>query len=785
MSGILQLINTFPSGGFAVKNSLRFRSNASAYLSRTPSVTGNRQTWTWADWVKRGSLGANRALFSTSYTSLAETYVRFNSSDQLEFTTYTNGGTNYYSLVSNQVFRDPSAWYFIQVVFDTTNATSSNRMRLYVNGIQITSFASSAYPPQNYNGQWNDSAYTHYIGAYEGTGAFFDGYMAEINFIDGQALTPSSFGAFDATSGVWQPVKYSGTYGTNGFYLKFSDTTSTTTLCYDYSGNGNNWTPNNISLTSGSTYDSMLDSPTNYDNGGNGVGNYAVLNPLQIGSGTLSDGNITFSSLGNTVKATIGISTGKWYWEINNPGATTLIGISSISDPISNYLGAGSGGYSYGASNGNKNNNGSSVAYGATFGNTDTIGIAFDADIGTLTFYKNNTSQGTAFTGLSSGPYFPAISYNTGSTTSGYANFGQRPFAYTPPTGYKALNTQNLPAASIVNGASFMAATLYTGNGSTQSIVNAVNGVSFQPDFVWVKDRTSARNHKLTDSVRGATLALKSNLTDAESTDSTGLTTFNSNGFTLGSDVTYNTSGENYIAWNWKANGTAVTNTAGSITSQVSANTTAGFSVVTFTAQNSGTATIGHGLGIAPSMFITKQRAQTGSWGTYHVSLGNTQRILLDTTAAAVTTSSYWNNTSPTSSVFTLGTGFATAGDMVAYCFAAIPGYSAFGSYTGNGSTDGPFVYCGFRPRFVLVKEITSGGTNWLLKDTSRDPYNISSHTLFPNTSGAEDTADSWLDINANGFKIRYGSVLAYNQNGNNYIYAAFAENPLKYSLAR
>jgi len=337
---------------------------------------------------------------------------------------------------------------------------------------------------------------------------------------------------------------------------------------------------------------------------------------------------------------------------------------------------------------------------------------------------------------------------------------------------------------AIPDGRVAMAATLYTGTGASASISNAVNGVSFQPDFVWVKGRSVAYNHYLFDSVRGALKELYSDSTSAESTGTQTLTAFNSNGFTLGTNNGTNQSAATYVGWQWKAGGAAVSNTVGSITSQVSANTTAGFSVVTWTGTNTNS-TIGHGLGVAPAMYITKQRSATGNWFVYHQSVGATKGLFLDLTNAA-TTNVYFNNTAPTSTVFSIGSSVgglnASGVTQVTYCFAPVAGYSAFGSYTGNGSADGPFVYTGFRPRWVMVKR-TDTTSDWTVWDTARDTYNIAVNRLFPNSSIAE-TVGVNFDITSNGFKLR-DTGAAVNASAGTYIYMAFAENPFKYANAR
>ena len=308
-----------------------------------------------------------------------------------------------------------------------------------------------------------------------------------------------------------------------------------------------------------------------------------------------------------------------------------------------------------------------------------------------------------------------------------------------------------------------------------------------QPDLVWIKSRNiSGANHVLTDSVRGVTKFVFSNLTAAEYTIADTLTSFNSNGFSLGNTAyDFNITGNNYVGWQWKAGGTAVSNTAGTITSSVSANTTAGFSVVTYTGTGA-TGTVGHGLGVAPSMIIIKSRsASATAWRVFASILNdNSKWLALNTTEAATTESGYWN-TGVTSSVFGLGAYSYINGSgttYVAYCWAPVAGYSAFGSYTGNGSADGPFIYTGFRPRFVMVKR-TDGIGNWWMFDTSRSTYNVAVQYLIADTSAVEGS-DNAIDVLSNGFKLRLATYQP-NTSGATFIYAAYAENPLKYANAR
>ncbi len=804
------VIHTFTSSGYlapiySANNSLRFRSNASAYLNRTPPVASNRQTWTWSGWIKRGSLGSWQIFFGAWDGAGGNDTTRLDLAFEAADTISITGGVTVFRN-STQVFRDPAAWYHIVVVADTTNATAQNRLRIYVNGVEITSWGTNNTVTQNTSLAVDNSA-SHVIGARGNSPTqYFDGYMTEVQLIDGQALTPNSFGTSNGL-GVWQPIRYGGSYGTNGFYLPFTNTTSTTTLGFDFSPNGNNWTTNNISLTAGSTYDSMTDVPTLTSAT---TANYCTLNAaLQAGGYTLNDGNLNWARTGATGGTndrsqfgTIGVTSGKWYWEFTagtvNSNSIPAFGIATGSASTQSWGGSQTGVYIY-ESDGLKYLSGTGSSYGATFTTGDIIGVAFDADAGTLTFYKNNTSQGQAASGLTSGPYFPAVTRTVGgggSNGTEIANFGQRPFAYTPPTNFVALNTFNLPTPTIGASASSQAdnyfnAVLYTGNGST----NAITGVGFQPDFVWGKSRSNATSNFLYDAVRGVYKRLISDSTAAE-TDETGggLSSFNSDGFTVQANSTENGNARTFVAWNWRAsNATAVTNTAGSITSTVSANTTAGFSIVTYTGTGAN-ATVGHGLGVAPSMVILKSRSAVTDWRVYSAYLNGgvtpaNYTLKLNATNAEAADSTIWNNTVPTSTVFSIGSNVEinNSGNLyVAYCFAPIAGYSAFGSYTGNGSSDGPFIFTGFRPRYVMIKASSTGGAgyDWFIHDTARDTYNACTKDLEANLSLSEDQYGAEQDFLSNGFKLR-NTGGGTNQNGVTYIYMAFAESPFKYANAR
>jgi hypothetical protein len=1089
---LLQNSNAISTGGaYNLTDSVRFRSSASAYLNWTPATAGNRKTWTWSAWVKRGNLGSVQRIFN-GLSGSDDDFIRFDSNNTVQI--WLNSGVG--ALTTTQIFRDTSAWYHIVYTVDTTQATSSNRLKLYINGIQVTAFSTATYPAQNTDGAINNNV-AHYFGRYPLSNVeLFDGYMTEVNFVDGQQLTASDFGETDTVTGVWKPKEYEGTYGTNGFYLPMKETTqaegfntvlytgtgasqsitgvgfspdlvwmkrrttddhdlqdsvrgggkslisnstaaeanlsgsygissfdangfslisnggrtnesggsyvawcwdagsgspvtnaagtngatiestykanpatgfsvvtytgnatagatighglgvapnvvilknrdssahpwvvyhssntsapetdylvlNTTaatvdsdliwndtaptssvftvgsavtsngsgnkmigycfaevagyqkigsytgtgaagntvttgfrpafllikrtdasaswhiidatrnvddprnsylqpssnaaeniaaTLTFDYtdtgftvngtgggnnasggtylylaiadtrdaqfnfdaSGNKNNWTANNINSNASSetTYDIMKDVPTLTDED---TANFATMNPLVRTSGTLtiSDGNLTntYVSAWNIGLGTIALPTsGKFYWEsTQTSGANLMFGVYN---PIQNTEAASAythtGGAIFYFSNGNKYINGAASAYGSTFITGDTIGVAVNLDANTITFYKNNVSQGAiSFAANMIGiPLSPAF---LGISSASVVNFGQRPFAYTPPTGFKKLNTYNLPDSSIVDGSKNFDVALDTG-----ANIKTASEALYTSQLAWIKDRINVNNHQLIDSVRGLTAVVQSNTTAAE--------------------TTYSAPSGSSVAWNWKAGGTAVSIAAGSIdgtnptiASSVSANPTAGFSVVTYTGVNA-TSTIGHGLGVAPKFIITKLRNVADGWYCYHEAIGNNKFIRLDTISTP-TTSTIFGNTSPTSTVFTNQVGNYTC---VAYCFADVEGYSKFGSYTGNANVNGPFVYTGFRPAFIMVRAYSLVG-KWFIMDATRDPNNVATARLMADLTNAEDNSGI-VDFTANGFKLRMASAL---NDAADYIYMAFAENPFKNSLAR
>ena len=758
--------------GYEIDQSIRFDKTTSSHLSKTYGSAGNRRTWTFSTWFKRGKIdGTRQSLFAATGTAYLQ--VGPDAASREMITILNEGSGTDLNWYTTQVFRDPSAWYHLVWQFDSTQATADNRTKLYINGVQVTDFTKAATPAQNFEGAINN-AVEHKIGEIHIANYYFDGYQAEINFIDGTALDPTSFGEYN-DDGVWIPKAYSGAYGTNGFYIT-GETAGD--LGEDFSGNGNDFTSSGLATT-----DQMLDTPTL---------NYPTLNSAVIyQSGLLlSDGNLdAFGSSGshyNLMPATMQIpSTGKWAFEctILSSSGYIMIGFASAED-INNFQGSlkyfslmQNAGWLFNTEVAKKVDGSSTLVSGlGSLTTNDVVECMIDNDAGTMTFLKN----GSAYASLSGlNPLTqPAITVYTNGAYRAKVDFGQ--IDYVPSdASYSAINSSTLPTPSVTDGSAHFQSALYTGTTGAQDITFSGNS-DLAPDWLWFKARSAASNHFLFDKVRGALKKIESDRTAAEATSTGSMTAFGTDGFSLGDGGSANdingVSGTTYVAWGWAAgNSAGSSNSDGSITSTVTANTTAGFSVAKWTGSGAN-ATIGHGLGAAPKMILVKNLADADSWVVYHEDVGATKGLTLDTTAAAYTASTFFNNTAPTSSVFSVGSGGRTNGSsdgMIAYCFAEIPGYSSFGSYTGNSSTDGPFVYTGFKPAFIMTKR-TDSTSDWTIEDTTRSTFNLVENALFPNLTSAEDTTGDRMDILSNGFKLRTTAQ----PNVGTLIYMAFAENP-------
>lgn len=566
--------------------------------------------------------------------------------------------------------------------------------------------------------------------------------------------------------------------------------------------------------------------------------NFATFNPLfnsVSGDVVLADGNLTYtgsqgSSYGMT-QGTVGVSTNKWYWEVRVGAFTPSLvvgvvrsGVSTSSytvNPENSFVSGVDGGiaFAHGVANTVYYWSGaiSSLSYTIPSCTTgDVISVALDLTGGTnskIYFAKNGTwgasgdpATGTNPVGLAlSGTYLPAISIGAAGASTAYFNFGQNPtfsgnttagtftdsngkglFKYQPPSGFLALCEDNLPTPEISDPGEHFKTVLYAGTGSARSIT----GIGFTPDLVWIKERTSTSGHVWFDSVRGAGRYLFSVNTSAEDVVTDALSSFDSDGFSIaGNNGAVNeSSSQNYVAWCWRAGaGTTSTNTSGSIQSVVSVNQTAGFSIVSYTGNNTAGATVGHGLGKTPSMIILKSRSLGTDWIVQHKSAGTApSKLILNATNAVTNSAPEWNNTLPNSSTFTIGpTGYSVnnpGATYIAYCWAEIEGFSKAFSFVGNGSDDGPFVYCNFKPAFILIKRSDAVGS-WAILDSARNSTNVVDRFLWSNLTDIEGTY-TLCDFLSNGFKIRNVSN-GYNASGGTYIGMAFAESPFTTANAK
>ena len=796
-------------GGGYKERSIRFNASDSSYLSRTPSSAGNRKTWTWSAWLKRSGIGANDNLFKVAGSSSKATQfsIMIHNGD---YVSIDYGGAFY--LRSTRLLRDPSAWQHWVVSVDTTNSTANNRIRLYINKVEETAFDTRNNPDQNEDLGINRAS-EHTISSNDSSG--LDGYLADVHFIDGQALAPTDFGETD-TNGVWQPKEYSGTYGTNGFHLDFKDNSSNAALGNDAAGS-NTWTVNNLSVAAGAGNDSLRDSPsqiadqTDSGAGGTVVGNYAVMNPLQKDSGvTLSNGNLDLQSTTNawkTTLATVGMKTGKFYCEFgpylwNSNSAHCQPGISPITQGSLGEMGGinGSAFYHYSGTKFFNGQGGAGSSFGSAWNDSQTniIGIAYDADTRKVWFSRNGVWQGSGDPAngtneagilnlIGDGTYAFTLGVYGGLASPAVTNFGQRAFAHAAPTNFKCLNTASLSPPTIADGSKYFDVNIWSGNSTSRNIATTLS-----PSFVWIKGRSHATNNVLYDAVRGPTKVIYADTTSAEATQSTQLTAFNSNSFSLAAGNEVNQTGRTYVGWAWDAGSSTTPIAAGSISSgvpsiasTVRAKPSAGISIVEATAGGSyGMMSIGHGLNDKPSIVITKRRNGTGDWLVHTDVTGSIQQLELNKTDSAVAGGSYYSANSTT---FSLYHGHYTDNnhELINYCFAPVEGYSAMGSYTGNGSSDGPFVHTGFRPAFVLVKSSTNT-EHWVIWDTSRSTFNQADDILRPNTSATElsNYSGGEVDILSNGFKLR-GTWGATNGSGQTYLYLAFASHPFKTARAR
>ena len=811
--GLTDSIRVGASGvadGYTIERSLRC-DGYNGYLTRTPSSTGNRKIWTWSGWVKRTKLFNNDYIFSCNSQSgndgIAALYWK-SGNNRLQFY-FDTDGSNPYGDINTREYRDVANWYHIVWQVDASNTSQ----RIWVNGVEENITGGN---PPNYSYAMNRSGYAHAMGTqgWDGHTNRAHMYFAEIHYSDGYKYEASDFGETDSETGVWSPKKVNINYGTNGFYLKFEDNSNNTatTIGKDSSGNGNNWTPNGISVTSTTDNDSLIDTPTN------NFCTFHKLNSIKYNANydtIISNGGLLMRGGDNVAPATMTYpKSGKWYCEFTKYGNGYSQGVSVVraDTDIRNLDGV--------TSHASKVTlttypellvRGSSVSNnGASWDNNGgvVIGVAVDMDNGAMYFAINNTwinsgdpTSGASKTGaaatdlltVNDGYHYVAAQGFNGSNSSGmYGNFGQRSFAYTPPSGYKTLCTKNLPTPAIKNPAKHFNALLYSGNGSQR----AIGGLDFAPDIVWIKRRNSSNYHIFANTLAGANNYLVPSNTDAESTGGSGLINgFNSDGFDVGTEQAVNNSSGTYVAWNWNCGGSTATNTDGDIQSSVRANPTAGCSIVHYTGNGTSNSdvTVGHGLGVTPAMVIVKNRDSSGSreWLVYHKNLSphgtyTTNLLYLNDYRAE----NYYSDQikSAQSSTFTLRSSDATNGrvnksgnDYFAWCLAEVEGFSKFGIYTGNGNSDGAFIYLGFKPAYFVFKGLTSN--SWYVYDNKRDPINPVDREFNFNNNQSEASSHD-IDFTSNGVKMRTSNS-SWNYSNYEYIYMAFAEAPFKYARAR
>ena len=798
MTAIILPAQTLADTGFSIDNSCRFEDGDSAYLSRTSGhgTPTNARQCTQSFWVKRGNITTESSIGMSNHVDANNRVSSLFTSDSIQVFGKVGGTAGKPSLVTTAKYRDPSAWYHIVIVFDASQGTAANRVKIYVNNVQQTSFSTETYPDQDTDipliTGTNMNIGRRYNGGYLDP---YEGYMAEFHYIEGQALTPSSF-AEDGDYGEWKAIEYSGSYGENGFYLDFSDSAA---LGDDAAGS-NDFTVTNITAS-----DQVKDSPTN---------NWCALNPLQKdaqgSSHTYSEGNLKVVEAGGGGywRESFGTfevpKTDKWYMEFYHVTVYAHIGLMSGSDAVkvNDAIQTGHVWYDYDTQQGGSlNYNNSTQTTGGT-GANEVFAISVDA--GVVKMYKSNVLQHTFSQNLStagSNAVMPIVQMNAGATW--VANFGQDhtfagnksgganaqdsegfgSFYYSPPAEHKALCSKNLTDCAVTPSEHFTPV-IYNGNGSTQTITTG-----FQPDLVWTKGRGVAWDHQLVDSVRGATYYLSSQDTAVEGQFTDGVTGFVSTGYTLGARNKYNTSSNTYVSWNWKAGtdqgSTATSGSGTNKTYTASYNVDAGFSIVAFTGNGTAGHTIPHHLGAKPDLMMIKQRNEVSSWCVYaDVATMGAEKFNELHATSALQDSTVWNDTEPTTSVFSVGAGSDTNindATYVVYLWRSIEGYSKIGSYTGNQNDDGAFVYCGFRPAYILIKTI-NGTEDWQIIDSARDPYNEGGTRLKANDSVTESLVVE-TNFLSNGFKNTYGAE--QNSSSYNYLYMAFAETPFKNANAR
>jgi len=762
------------AAAYTIENSCRFNDDDSPATAHTYNAVGSSDkiaTLSW--WMKLGNLGITRKIFDFDS---GQEQIDLHTNDKMRITY-----ASVEALITTQVFRDCGAWYHCVWRIDTTDAAGGDRLRLYVNGSEVTAFDTDSNPTVNtIMGGIGINTNVATVGATQGVANEFDGYLAEVAMCDGQSLGPGSFGETD-DNGQWVPKDLSGlTFGNNGFWLDFAVAPGTGNGAgTDVSGNANHFTDTGLAAA-----DQVNDSPS--DSSADDIGNYCVLNPVANtnGSDTFADGNlkITGHNSDNFVLGTVRPE-GKVYmeWDITTMSAS---GASTRQDIgiIRTDQGGWSGTYPSLEANGDftgtrvpANLTYSDGTSGTDYTNAadgDLIAIALDTDAGKMWiriddgtwFGGGDPAAGTTptVTFTVGGEWcWVAACYGTSDVST--ANFGQLAYQYTAPSGFGFTHTARLPAPAIKDPSKYFQIDLFTGTGGelVRTLTDGGGG-AVAPDMVWIKDRDTSVEHVLTDSARGATKELNPDSTNAETTVAEGVKSFNSSGYTLGTDGNYNTSSSLNVAWCWVEG------------------TTPDFDIVLYTGSGSAK-TVSHSLGVKPEFMMVKHRdSSTGwSWTVWHKDFGapTTTVLELDNDGAAnASAGNRWNDTEPTSSVFSVddnGTTNENTTLYVNYLFAGIEGFSKFGSYEGNGAADGTFIWLGFRPGLIISKSIDST-SRWDMQDGKRTINGTTASIEAAGPAGEVSNAGQ-IDILSNGFKHRTNID---NNIAETYVYAAWAEFP-------
>ena len=796
----------------ATSASMRFRRGvgSNTEINRDPSSAGDRKKHTVSVWVKRSRPSDGSQVLLGGFASSYSDFLYFRSDDRLE---YTLG--NAYSVATDMKFRDISNWYHIVTHFDVANSTTTDRLKFYVNGVEQTKTVTYGSYPANQNYAFSNTV-DQTIGGLTNFGGYeFDGYLCDYHFIDGSLVSHNSFGEFK--NGIWIPkIVNTGaiTYGTNGFRLEFKGT-DTDGPSTSGSVNSNSVGASSVNSNHFHAYSTALANhsalPDNPEN------NFCTLNPLNAndhrGEATFYEGALRMTSSSGNRGFTTGTMKlhGKVYFEVLcKAGQNGFVGIADINNSVS----GNSAGQSLDFYNGTPRIDGSSQSGTGTFSNGDIMGVKVDVDARTIEFFRNNSSVFSA-TYSQITEYFPFLHDSSGGRSSDFvANFGQDSsfagektpqgntdsngqgdFYYTPPTGFLALCSANLPDTDLApnqleQADDYFVVKTYSGDSNNNTQVST----GFQPDWVWIKSRNEGSSagsgeHMLYDTNRGVQKDINTSDTGSEATNANGLQEFGATFFRPGSLTRTNETGDTYVSWNWKLNGgTTSTDNNGSIASTVQTNSKVGISIATFTVSTQGNFSFGHGLGSVPEMFWWNSRTSVQGWIVYHPakapSVPNQNGIYLNSSLAGFTTGGNWI-TGLTDTTVSITDGQVSSGsnrDDVVYSFKSVEGFSKIGSYTGNGSTDGAFVYTGFRPAWIIGKSITSSGDNWFIFDNKRDVDNVVGADLNPDSFAAEATS-SYMDFLSNGFKLRSTSGLV--NDATTFVYMAFAEQPFKFSNAR